>query len=402
MGKGEVNIMKTTLILSLMTLFSMTANATQINILHFNIKELTTEKLNNKDKQLEYVKNITDKFNADIFSVNELQYDLPKVPLLSNTSNGQNLKKLNNLLGLELDNSTFTQALTGNNALQKEDGSYYPNESNPEAREFADQVNYGLFPGQYSTGALFNYKKIAQTTISQLRWKDFNPALNLSEFKDPKGNAFPEDMALFDKNLTDSLLEVEGKKLHLVLLHTTPAFNFGNPNSPNYQRNADQIRFLRWYLTGHLDEGYQAPQGIQPLSSNDAFVAMGDLNVDVTSDNPGASVLASLIKDTNSAFSSGEMTYASSNFSPKPFSLQLDYILFRGLKLQESKIYSPEQKRKELGCDASVLQTIRYTSDFVQVEYKNRGKTCYALVSKEYYIFKKASDHFPLFATFKF
>ena len=78
-----------------------------------------------------------------------------------------------------------------------------------------------------------------------------------SQFTGGDGLPLRSDITLFDKNFTHVILDVEGKDLHVILLHSVPAYHFGNKKSPNYARNADQLRFLEWFLTGKTDRSME-------------------------------------------------------------------------------------------------------------------------------------------------
>ena len=260
---------------SLLMSISVACNADEgdFKLFHYNIKELDTTKLSAKNDQIAAVKAVLKDESFDILSINELQYDYPGVPNSRYRSKGQNLKKLGRLLGLgHLKNSVFYPANTGKNAQTKPDGTYYT-QGNNEARRAADQVNFGIFPGQYSTGALFKYKKERVKVFTDIAWKTVNPKIDLRHFSDANGNHYPQDMSLFDKNFTDVTLNIKGKRVHLILFHTVPAYNFGNDKGLNIERNRDQLRFLEWYLTGKTDINIKIP-GVRPLRKNSYFVAV--------------------------------------------------------------------------------------------------------------------------------
>lgn len=382
----------------LMILASSYAQA-KINILHYNIKELDSVKIKNKVDQLTYVRKVVEQFSPDIISFNEVQYDLPNVPNDEFDSKGKNLKELGEFLDFKkLKNYSFYQANTGNNA-KKVNGEYIYDMSNPQARDVADQVNFGSFPGQYSSGAIYKYKKLNTKVITKLKWKDFNPSVDISKFKQANGDDLPEDMELFDKNFTDVELLVEGRCVHLILLHTVPAFGFGNPHTPNLERNADQLRFLEWYLTGRTDIKVGKTK-IKPLKKNSYFITVGDWNTDIKAKNPGSAVLNNMFKKVTPWLENPGITNQSSGFRPDAFSGTLDYIaVSKNLVIESAGIYYPKANRVELGCSKKPTSG---SQDRVVVEYRSKDETCFAEVDRKYYEFKMASDHFPIFTTVKF
>lgn len=376
-----------------------------IKILHYNIKELDTVKINSgSNGQFMAIKRILSNHQYDILSLNEIQYDLPEVPTKSEQTHGRNLEKLRASLGIKgLKNEAFYPANTGNNAIPMKNGDYYQNPAEPKARDNADMVNFGTMPSQYSTGALFKYKKIKEVVITDLKWKEFNPTLNLSLFADAKGNPLPKDMELFDKNFTDVTVDVNGKELHIILLHTVPAFHFGNTKSVNYKRNADQLRFLEWYLTGSTDFDVKL-KNIKPLKKNSYYVAAGDFNTSYhDTKNPGSEVLRRIFTKSKLWMKSEKdlsFTNEGHGYGDKPFRLMLDYIAYsKNIDLIEGKILHPKFERIQLGCNSN--SSVKKPKDMIKVTWENSGKTCSAYVHPEYKDYKDASDHYPIWGHFK-
>lgn len=392
--------------LTLFTTLSCMADSTEVKILHYNIKELDSFKIRNvfQEKQLLEVKNILQTHEFDILSLNEIQYDLPNVPNADYITRGQNLQKLKAGLGLNsLTGESFNIANTGLNAKTKVDGTYYLKPNTQEARAHADQVNFGTVPGQYSTGALFKYKKINEVVVNDLKWKDFNPNIDLTKYKSASGKALPEDIELFDKNFTDITLDVNGKELHLILLHTVPSFHFGNKFSVNYVRNAEQLKFLEWYLTGSTDFTVNLPN-IKPLDKNAYYVATGDWNTEYSNtENPGSTVLRRLFHKSQLWLSDVKelsFTNEGGGYMKKPFRLMLDYIAYStNIEMIDAKIIHPSFDRKELGCETiSLPQTPK---DYLLESYKDGSRTCHVFIHKSYKAFKEASDHYPIWGHFK-
>ncbi|OUR96460.1 hypothetical protein A9Q84_08915 [Halobacteriovorax marinus] len=397
--------MKYTLLLLLILLSSCALTPKKLNpeksflkIVHYNIKELNTVKLNSESKQLASVRAILNRFDSDILSINEIQYDLPNIPNDNFQTEGKNLDTLALKLGRKDISSVLRPANTGKNARKRKNGTYHSNFSAKNSRKFADPVNFGIFPAQYSTGALISNKlKILNVkTINELKWKQFNPKAKITRFTDASGKKLTNKMELFDKNFTDILVEKDSIKFHIILLHTVPAFHFGNKKSPNYERNADQLRFLEWYLTGSTNIKV-GKTNITPLTSKDLFIAIGDWNTELSNTkNPGSEVLRSLEKKVtfwlDSSLAEIGHTNESGSFAPRKLQLQLDYIAFsRHFKIRSAGIYHPKEGRRELGClEKKEGRDIRSYFD------RKQGRTCYATFSKDYLELKEASDHFPI------
>ena len=138
-----------------------------------------------------------------------------------------------------------------------------------------------------------------------MRWKEFNPDIDLSKYRLANGKNIPENIQLFDKSFMDILIESDSdQRFHLILLHAVPAYDFGNKRSINYIRNGDQLRFLEWYLTGKTDLSVpmlrEDGQQIVSLPPGSRFVAVGDWNTSIKNPkNPGTWVLKDFLKLPN-------------------------------------------------------------------------------------------------------
>ncbi len=379
----------------------------QITIFHWNIKELTTEKLNDSNNpQLKAVKEVLSSYDFDILSINEIQYDLPGVPSLESKSKGENLTKLAKKIGLNPAewSQIFSPANTGSFAKRKKNNTYFVEES-PLAREHADPVNYGLFPGQYSTAGLIKGDLRYKKTINNLKWIDFNSKAKPSQFRMANGRSLPNDMVLFDKNFNHAVATINEKDIHLIFFHAVPSYGFGNKFTPNFKRNADQLKFLEWYITGSTDFEVTLDRAQWPAITKDSYViVVGDLNADINQqDSPGAAVIKRLSKTLKPWMQNYEFTNEGSGFSPKPLRLTLDYILSsKNISVVDAGVISPESNYKSLGCNKSDFikskRDIRARHKVVEYTDYDSKETCYAAVSLPYYNIKTASDHFPIFA----
>lgn len=396
-------IMKILSLIFLLGAISMqNAQSKILRVLHYNIKELDSYKIQHNDPQLAYVQKVMNTKSFDLLSINEVQYDIKNVPSKKFKTTGRNLQKIKKLLNLKhLPFESFHPANTGEMARTKPDGTYYIDPNSPEARTFADQLNFGVMPGQYSTGAMSKYPIVKEVIIKDLLWKEFNPALDLSPFKTAEGESFPDDMKLFDKNFSDITLKIDNKEVHIILLHTVPSYHFGNTKSINMYRNAQQLKFLEWYLTGNTDFKVNLER-IKPLKKTDRFLAMGDFNVGFNAENSqGATVLNRLFNKTSPWIKPDKMNFTneSSHFGPNPTRLMLDYIITsKNIKSVQGEIMHPNFERDELGCeDANEAKK----DNFKIVEYTSDNKTCRVAIHQDYFHFKKASDHYPLYGEFE-
>ena len=374
---------------NLITLFffiiSCSSNQTrenEIKLVHWNIKELDNTKLRKKNDQLTSVKNILTKLDFDSLSINEIQYDL----------RGDNMELL--LSQLKEDTSefavSFAKANTGNKA-KKINGKYTKDRKN------ADPVNYGLFPGQYSTGFASKHPIKEERIISDLTWKEFNPAIDLSKYKAANGKPLPKDMELFDKSFTHLVIEAAEKDVHIILLHAVPSYHFGNRSTPNYERNRDQLRFLEWYVTGATNFNVKMPkryENLRPIHQDDRVIVMGDLNTSIYANNPGSVVLRRLFNHLSPWLKNPGATNERQTFASNRNPLTLDYIAYRGLKLIDAGIYNPET----LVDKTNVFCTPPNELPKYMTRGLDKRVTC---IDDDAIELKKASDHFPIWATFK-
>ncbi len=392
--------MKLILVLFLLMGSGVTSEASY-RLVHYNIRELDSTKirLGQRNKQVKAASEILKSLNGDIISINEIQYDLKSVPNSEYQTEGKNLELLSKLLGANGFHSIFAPANTGLKAKKLRSGNYTTNPNHPDWMELADHENFGLFPAQYSTGALSQFPVLTQVVINSLKWTDFNPNFDPSQFKMANGKPYPKDLPLFDKNFTDTTLQIGDQKVHLLLLHTVPAFNFGNPDGLNLERNADQLAFLKYYLTGKSP--YKSQNLPQALEKNTTFIATGDWNVEKTKEgSPGATTLRELGKEFRFWTDKDEITYQSQTFAPNPFQMQLDYILLsHDILIKSAGVFRPDDYRKELGC--LLLPPPPSQDEYEVVSYRNGEDTCYVEVKKALVQAKTASDHFPIFLDFE-
>ncbi len=381
-----------------------------LRVMHYNIFELDTEKIKDLEQaksispQLLAVKEVLGPYDFHLLSVNEIQYDREGIPFPTFHSEGVNLSTFTKWLRPDKGwDFHFAQANTGNKAKKIAKNSYATS-SDQGARFYADPNNYGLFPGQYSTGLATRYPIKKRIALQNLKWSEFNPKVKLSSYRNGQKEKLPKDISLFDKVFMDTVIEVNHKLVHVITFHTVPAYHFGNKRSPNYQRNLDQLRFLEWYLTGKTDIATKESYGgLTPLKDEDIYMAMGDWNTDINSKNPGSAVLKRFAQ-TDRIFPAHSITWEGPSYDPKRMSMRLDYIFYsRHLKLANAQVVRPQEKRVLLGCGKNSLPSPKTEPGRVKVSYTNRaGETCHVSINKKFKTVKDASDHFPLWAEFKF
>ena len=376
--------------------------AKSFKVLHYNVKELSSIKLRRSASQIESLKFILKDLNFDLLSINEIQYDRPNIPDESFKTKAQNMDILKKHLSLNNMFSHMSEANTGLNAKKYMD-KYFTDYKDPNSRKYADKINFGIMPGQYSTGLFSKFEILSSRIIKDLKWKKFNPSIELSKFRSIDGNDIPKNIQLFDKSFTDLTLKIDNKIVHVILLHTVPAYDFGNKLSINYIRNADQLRFLEWYLTGETD--FKVELSLPRLSKESYFIAMGDFNVSIKSKHaPGAKVLKRLLNKTNPWIDKNKMTFTNEaeTFAPKPMRLLLDYIITsKNIKPIKGKILHPDFKSKSIGCFKDLKHKIPTQKDQKVVSYTHKQNKCYSIIYEDYFHFKNASDHYPIYGEFE-
>lgn len=406
-----------------------------IRFVHYNIKELTTAKLVGNEPQIAQAAKVLRSLSPDLLSINEVQYDLPNVPTQGLPGTGKNMERLVQLIQLPTwtaFDTNLSPANTGKRAKKKPDGNYMTEPNAPGSQDLVDQVSFGIFPGQYSTGFAANRQAASRVVVTDLDWQDWDPELNFAALKLPNGQPLPTPMELFDKNFNDVIFQIDGKELHVITFHTVPAFGFGGSAEMNIARNAAQLSFLEWYLTGHCDS--QSPskirrcQGtVRPLSADVSFVAVGDLNVDLTSTSAGAGVLKRMFanervhdfkaqnfdpafrKDGDKSY----ITYASDGVDLGKLQSQLDYfIVSKDIAIEYGRVVAPVSGYKEHACfdtkpkaeqKKATLTPPAGADISVSTRYQDDGsrKYCVVQVSKEWTQFRKGSDHLPVYVTLR-
>lgn len=386
-------------------------NRHAVKLLHYHITNLDSVKIEGNAHQVAGAGKIINMRDFDILSLNGIQYDYAGVPNESYQSTGLNLSRLLARWGVKLEEVFFTPSNIGANAKKKSDQSYFVDSYIGEAMAYADQINFGTMPGQLSTAGAFGYEILESRVFTNLAWRDFNSKVDFNNFSTAIGGNFPSDTQLFDKSFSDVTINVGGKHLHIILLHAAPSHNFGNPRSINVFRNAEQLRFLEWYISGETDHPVDLI-GIKPLTKDDYYVIVGDLNVDLKNvGSEGSKVLNRIISNNKPWMNSDHMlfTIEATHFAPNPFRLVLDYIIVsNNIQVLEGGVIHPDFTRQELGADRGVMQCpdgksiVKYRLDEDQAvpfeQAISSGLDHHALVEEEYLLFKGASYHYPIYA----
>lgn len=144
-----------------------------------------------------------------------------------------------------------------------------------------DNFGFGHYDGQYCMALLSRYPIETRSihSFQKFLWQDLPgallPALNGESWYSKAGlNAF----RLSSKNHVDVPVNVDGKKVHLLISHPTPPV-FDGEEDRNGTRNHDEIKFWQHYVNGGID-WLQNDKGhsVSGLNEYSRFVIMGDLN----------------------------------------------------------------------------------------------------------------------------
>lgn len=416
-----------------------TESARTYRYLHYNIKEFTTAKiLDGQNKQTVRAASIVKNLAPDLISINEMQYDKKDVPTKGLPGTGQNMKRFLAIIDPATTADwqyTFGEGNTGKKAIKQTDGNYAENPNAPASRALADQVNFGTFPGQYSTGFATKFPIKNRLINNKIRWQDWDKSFPFANHALPDGTTLPPTMSLFDKNFNDSEVDIGGKLIHFITYHTVPAFDFGSASNTNVLRNQAQLEFLEWYLLGSCEPANtnsqvkQCKRGIRPLTTADSFIAVGDLNVDYNSTSPGAAVIKRLLTNTRTQDFRAEnpdpqfqkdpvtgkshITYMSDGVDLGKLQSNLDYfIVSKDLQVVDAKVAVPETGYQEISCHTSfptaksaldALTVPQDRSASVSTRYLDNNQRSYCVVSvlTTFEEFRTGSDHLPVLLRFK-
>ncbi|MEX2365572.1 MAG: endonuclease/exonuclease/phosphatase family protein [Pseudohongiellaceae bacterium] len=216
----------------------------------------------------------------------------------------------------ELDYDPEHRALAAFQRLLADAGMDYPycftapvNTGVPSGRDLVKQdlsnpretpLGFGDFPGQYGMAVLsaFPLKVDHCRTFQHFLWRDMPSALLPVN---PDGSAFysQEDLAvvrLSSKSHWDLPVELPTGVCHLLVSHPTPPA-FDGPERRNVCRNHDEIRFWVDYISG---ESYMTDdQGLNGgLVPDEPFIVTGDLNASPTGGDSQTEAIQRLVSHT--------------------------------------------------------------------------------------------------------
>jgi Endonuclease/Exonuclease/phosphatase family len=227
-----------------------------------------------------------------------------------------------------------------------------------------DAYGFGAYEGQYAFAILSKYP-IAEEELRSFQnflWKDMPDAkIPMQEDGSPWYAAEAWDQfKLSSKNHIDIPIQVNNSlTIHSIIAHPTPPV-FDGPEDRNGKRNYDEIRLLKDYIqnAAYLQDDKGVTGG---LSTQSAFVIMGDLNADPIDGDSYKGAIAQLLDapEVNQEVSNGKWipySLGGKAYNKRPtdkgdpghdtafFGARIDYVLpSKDLKVLQSGVFWPAE-----------------------------------------------------------
>ena len=256
----------------------------------FNIRELSSEKLNQVDSagqgtclQLRKAAEIIQRVRADVLLINEIDFDfetrrnarLFAERYLQVSQNGQEPADYGHVFFEPVNTGVPTGRDLDNDG--KTDGP-------------ADAYGYGRYPGQYGMAlySRFPIDKKKARTFARFLWKDL-PGNQMPDGRNGKPAWYsPEEVAILrlsSKSHWDVPVRIGETTVHVLCAHPTPPV-FDGPEDRNGRRTFDEIRLLADMIRGGAPTSYLADDQSRAggLPAEAPFVVLGDMNADPVKD----------------------------------------------------------------------------------------------------------------------
>ncbi len=243
--------------------------------------QLIEDLIKAEDPQFEAVAGIILKVDPDILVLNEFDWHKDNVPLALFRDKYLTAAPSNN--GMQSSSWPYIYMLASNTGLNPGTVDFDNNgeiTTEPGSAAYAsDSFGFGRFVGQYGMAVLSKYPLMtdASRTFQEFRWREMPDNLLPETYYSEKAQ---EIFRLSSKNHIDLPVQMDGKKIHLLMMHPTPP-TFDGPEDRNGRRNHDEIRFFADYISG--DKAgyiYDDAGGTGGLRDGERFVILGDLNAD--------------------------------------------------------------------------------------------------------------------------
>jgi 3-phytase len=219
------------------------------------------------------------RYDADIVSLNEVQFDIADVPTAGlpgaaaatpgaiaidgePAGNAARLAERIAAVDPELDYAHSVLFL-GNSGFR------YEGDTGGHAE--LEMRGFGEWNGRFNLGLISRHEILADEVriVHDYPWHQV-PGNSIATIESELGIAIPDDFPIFEKALHVVPVKLDtGAVIHFVLAHpVSSGFNAMNP-----YRNRDEIHAISLFLSGELP-------GIDPLPEDAHFVVVGDLNAD--------------------------------------------------------------------------------------------------------------------------
>ena len=257
-----------------------------VRIVLFNIRELKTEKLLAVDDQGSgthpqalAAARVVQRLQPDVLVVQEIDHDYSAADegLDLNARRWRENYLVHGDEPLALPH-TFaapnnTGVLTGLDL--NGDGTAAREADRGDRRHGDDAFGFGRYPGEFSMAVLSKYPIVVDEarTFQKFLWKDL-PGNHL-----PVGYYSEDAVTIFrlsSKSHWDLPIEVDGRRLHLLVSHPTPQ-GFDGDEDKNGRRNFDEIKLWAAYLDGETSL-YDDKGGRGGYVGAAPFLIVGDLN----------------------------------------------------------------------------------------------------------------------------
>ena len=277
------------------------ASAAGLRIATFNVSlygrhagEVLARLQSGADAQSQHLAEIVQRVRPDVLVLNEIDYDADGAVLAAFCEKylavGQNVSGSEGgpSAPIEFPHRMAFATNTGEHSGLDLDRNGRVNANAGTPSYGGDCWGYGIYPGQYAFAVLSKYP-IDAAAIRQFRkflWKDMPGALLPDDAAtEAAGDWYSTEILsrfrLSSKNHCDVPIDVDGKRIHLLLSHPTPPV-FDATEDRHGRRNQDELRLWADYIGAADAAAYIYDDGgvRGGLAAGESFVIVGDLNGD--------------------------------------------------------------------------------------------------------------------------
>lgn len=333
-------------------------NSPTIRVATFNIRELSTQKINQtaesgeENEQLRAATTIIQTVRPDILVLNEIDHDYDFPDDLARNARLFRDQWLNR--GEAAVNYPYVFAAPCNTGIRAgfdfdNDGIIADSTHEGTRLHGVDCYGYGAYPGQYSMALLSRFPIDAEgaRTFQKFLWKDL-PGNHI-----PPGFYSDDELGIFrlsSKSHWDVPVRVNDNVLHLFMSHPTPP-GFDGPEDRNGRRNFDEIKFWVHYIEN--DSALYDDNGVRGgYSKTEPFLIAGDMNAapDAPAVYDGVNAIAQLLLLPNlqDPFAGDEPIFTAQFGDGRP--MRIDYVLASaGIDVVNQGVFWPTEQEDNVG-----------------------------------------------------